>query len=64
MADRVQHWREVGFRNAMRDQFDRILEHRPDLNAEFIAHAREYGQKFYPELQHEQGKELEQELHL
>jgi hypothetical protein len=48
----------------MRDQFDRILEHRPDLNAEFIAHAREYGQKFYPELQHEQGKELEQELHL
>ncbi len=51
MADRIQHWKEVGFRNAMREQMERIQAKRPDLNAEFIAHAREYGQKFFPELQ-------------
>lgn len=64
MAERWQHWKEVGFRNAMREQMDRIKEHRPDLNAEFIAHVRAYGQKFFPELQHEPGLEpqLEQEI--
>ena len=42
MAERVQHWREIGFRNAMREQMDRIRSKAPDLQAEFIAHAREY----------------------
>lgn len=53
MAERVQHWKEVGFRNAMREQMERIQTKRPDLNAEFIAHAREYGQRFFPELERE-----------
>jgi hypothetical protein len=53
MADRVQHWKEVGFRNAMREQAQRIFEKRPDLNAEFIAHAREYCRHMFPELKHE-----------
>lgn len=51
MSERVQHWKEVGFRNAMREQMDRIMERRPELNAEFIAHAREYARNLFPELQ-------------
>lgn len=53
LAERLDHWKEVGFRNAMREQMERIQAKRPDLNAEFIAHAREYGQKFFPELERE-----------
>ena len=60
MAERIDHWKEVGFRNTMREQMDRIMAKRPDLNAEFIAHAREYAQKFFPELQRE-GPEPELE---
>ena len=64
MAERIDHWKEVGFRNAMREQAQRIFEKRPDLNAEFIAHAREYAPKLFPELknelQPEQGIEHEQ----
>ncbi len=64
MAERIDHWKEVGFRNAMREQAQRIFEHRPDLNAEFIAHARAYAPKLFPELkqelQPEQGIEHEQ----
>ena len=59
MADRVQHWKEVGFRNAMREQAQRIFEKRPDLNAEFIAHAREYCRHMFPELKHEPQPEQE-----
>ena len=51
MAERVQHWKEVGFRNAMREQMDMIREKAPDLSAEFIAHARAYSQRLFPELQ-------------
>ena len=50
MAERIDHWKEIGFRNSMREQMDRIKEKRPDLNAEFIAHAREYAQNLFPEL--------------
>ena len=60
IAERFSHWKEVGFRNAMKEQMSRIQSKRPDLTAEFIAHAREYGQKFFPELQRE-GPEHEQE---
>ena len=60
LAERFSHWKEVGFRNAMREQMQRIQSKRPDLTAEFIAHAREYGQKFFPELQRE-GPTHEQE---
>ena len=58
LAERLSHWKEVGFRNAMREQMQRIQSMRPDLTAEFIAHAREYGQKFFPELQRD-GPDLE-----
>lgn len=50
LADRLQHWKAVGWRNAMREQMGRIRTARPDLTAEFLAHAREYGLKFFPEL--------------
>ena len=53
MAERVDHWREVGFRNAMREQMDHIRARAPEVTAEFIAHAREYGRRFFPELQAE-----------
>lgn len=64
MAERIDHWKEVGWRNTMREQAQRIFEKRPDLNAEFIAHAREYCRHMFPELKHEpqneQGIEYEQ----
>jgi hypothetical protein len=61
MADRIDHWKEVGWRNAVVDQFNRMRHQYPDWQAEFIAHAREYGQKFWPELQQEQDRGLEHE---
>lgn len=54
LADRLGHWKEIGFRNAMREQMGRIMEHRPDLNAEFIAHAREYARNLFPELERDE----------
>jgi hypothetical protein len=46
----------------MRDQMQRIRSTRPDLTAEFLAHAREYGQKFFPELDRDEpDKGLEHE---
>lgn len=57
LADKLRYWKEVGFRNAMREQMDRIQAKRPDMTAEFIAHAREYGQKFFPELEPEHEKQ-------
>lgn len=53
MADRVQEWKAINWRNEMRQQFERIREKAPDLNAQFIAHAREYAPKLFPELQRE-----------
>jgi len=62
LAERLDHWKEVGFRNAMREQMDKIQAKRPDMTAEFIEHAREYGQKMFPELEREQPEqELEHE---
>ena len=60
LADRVQAFKEIDWRNSMRDQFDRIREKAPDLQADFIAHARAYARDFYPELQQEQEPSLEQ----
>ena len=40
LADRVQTFKEIDWRNSMRDQFDRIREKAPDLQADFLAHAR------------------------
>ena len=62
MAERVQHWREVNWRNEMRDQMERIREKGPDLTAQFIAHAREYAPKLFPELEQEHALEPQQEL--
>lgn len=61
MAERIEQWREVGWRNTICDQFNLMREHYPDWQAEFIAHAREYGQKFWPELQQEPDRGLEHE---
>jgi len=62
LAERLDHYREVGFRNAMREQMDRIREKAPDTAAEFIAHARAYGRKLFPELQEEPEQDREPTL--
>ena len=61
MAERVQHWRDVGWRNAVREQFDRIREQKPDLTAEYIAHVRAYAPNLHPELAQE-GPQPQQEI--
>lgn len=53
LADRIDQWKQIDWRNAMRGQMQRIRATRPDLTAEFLAHAREYGQRFFPELERE-----------
>ena len=53
MAERVDHWKEVGIRNAMREQYERIREHYPKLQDDFIAHVRGYGERMFPEMEHE-----------
>ncbi len=50
LAERVDHWKAVGFRNAMREQMDHIRERAPEAAAEFITHARAYGARLFPEL--------------
>lgn len=50
LAERLDQLKAVGFRNAMREQMDRIRERAPDMAAEFVAHARQYGQRLFPEL--------------
>lgn len=54
LAERVQAFKEIDWRDRMRDQFDRIRQKAPDLQADFIAHAREYA----PELLKEHGYDL------
>jgi hypothetical protein len=51
LAQRVEEWRAVGWRNAMRQQLDAVRWETPDLAAEFIAHARAYARRLFPELQ-------------
>ncbi len=53
MAERLDQLKAVGFRNAMREQMERIREKAPATTAEFIAHARQYGRKLFPELEPE-----------
>ena len=61
MAERVERFKAIEWRNEMREQFQRIQKQAPDLTASFIAHAREYAPKLFPELQQEQGPEPEHE---
>jgi hypothetical protein len=62
MTERVDRFKAISWRNEMREQFERIRSKAPDLTAEFIAHAREYAPKMFPELQPEQGLDREQEI--
>ena len=54
LARRVDAFKEFkwpeNWRDAMREQFERIRHKAPDLQADFFAHAREYAPDFYPEL--------------
>lgn len=58
MIDRVREFHARNFRNGVRDEMQGQMEvverKRPHLMAEFIALAREHGQKLFPELQPEQ----------
>ena len=45
LAERVEAFKAISWRNAMRDQFARIRVARSDLTAEFVAHAREYAKE-------------------
>ena len=59
LAQRVEAWR-----NAMRQQLDAVRWETPDLAAEFIAHAREYAARLFPEVRadgHEQGRGVDYE---
>ena len=64
MAERVKQFDAVQWRNSMRDQFDRIRSKAPDLQADFLAHAREYYRDLFPELEKETRQEqgIEHEL--
>lgn len=42
LARKVEAFKDIGWRNNLRQQFDRIRSNRTDLTAEFLAHAREY----------------------
>ena len=53
MAERIESWKAINWRNEMRQQFERVRERAPDMTADFIAHAREYAPKLFPELQRE-----------
>lgn len=45
LAERVETFKAVVWRNSMREQFDRIRNARSDLTAEYVAHAREYAKE-------------------
>jgi len=45
LAEKVQTFKDVSWRNSLRDQFERIRDKRSDLTAEFIAHARQYAKE-------------------
>ena len=57
LADRVERWQQVNIAESVHDklqqQYHRIRDHYPQMQAEFLARAREYGQKFWPELNRE-----------
>lgn len=54
LRDRVEAFKAIEWRDTMRDQFDRLRGKAPDLQADFIAHAREYA----PEWLKGQGYDL------
>lgn len=45
LAERVEAFKAISWRNTMRDQFERIRLSRGDLTAEFIVHARAYAKE-------------------
>ena len=57
LADRVGRWQQVNIAESVHEklqlQYHRIRDHYPQMQAEFLARAREYGQKFWPELNKE-----------
>ena len=50
MVERVKDFHARAFRNSLRTQMQAVEHKRPQLMAEFVALAREYGQKLFPEL--------------
>lgn len=54
LANRVEAFKEFkwpeNWRDTMREQFERIRQKAPDLQADFFAHAREFAPELYPEL--------------
>ena len=54
LRERVDALKAMEWRDTMREQFDRLRAKKPDLQADFIAHAREYA----PELLKGQGYDL------
>lgn len=61
LARKVEALKGIGWRNTMRQQFDRIRHNRADLTAEFIAHAREYARDLIDGLEPEPKKGPEYE---
>jgi hypothetical protein len=51
LARKVEAFKDIGWRNKLRNQFDRIRSTRKDLTAEFIANAREYAKDLVADLE-------------
>lgn len=54
LARKVESFKAINWRNQMRSQFERIRQRAPDLQADFIANAREFAPEFFPELKHQE----------
>ena len=59
LARKVEALKDIGWRNNLRDQFDRIRGTRKDLTAEFIAHAREYARDLIEGMEPKKDKGLD-----
>lgn len=57
MTERVERWKDITTR-----QMEKVKERMPDKQAEFIAIARDYFPKLFPEFQQEQALGREQEI--
>ena len=57
IGQRLEQWKEITGK-----QWERVKDHMPDQEAEFIAIARDYFPKLFPEFQHEKELEREQDI--
>lgn len=59
LAQKVEAFKAIGFRNAMREQAAKISRNKPQYMAEFMANMREHAKGMFDELSPEKGREKE-----